>query len=324
MLTMTRAVLAAALAGLALPCAGNDALRERLLREGPQGWKELQAGEQQFVGSARYEQIDRREGNVVQHVVSDWKIKRNGDWILFEWPFDDGLKKRERRHSAWGRNSTYGFTASRGSGGQWMLADEVYQDQRIETAYTMASRVGFLRCLRYSWAIVGTFPLEQVVADPSFKIESLGEEGQLVRLVFKASIKPTDANVPGELRGGKLLLDPSLSWAIRECEVIDLDPAYGRSVTYTVDYRVVDSMPWPAKIVETMKIAKSQVVTNTTVAFDAPQFVELPESDFQLTALGLPEPVQPKKSTRWWLWMTIAGGVLLILGIGFLRLRKSR
>src|SRR5438046_4885877 len=82
---------------------GDDALRERLLRDGPQGWRQLESREQQFVGSARFDEVYRREGQVFSHVSSEMKIKRNGQWILFEFPISNRLKpETEVRNSVLG------------------------------------------------------------------------------------------------------------------------------------------------------------------------------------------------------------------------------
>jgi hypothetical protein len=52
----------------------------------------------------------------------------------------------------------------------------------------------------------------------------------------------------------------------------------------------------------------------------------IPESEFTLSAFGLPEPVElqgPRSQTRWYLWAGVAGILCLALGAG-LRWRAQR
>lgn len=307
------------LVGLALQlCVADDVARDRFLRDAPQGWRQLQSRERQFVGSAQFEDIYRREGKVIQHLVSEWKIKRNDDWVLFEFPFDDRLKGTVRT-GAWGSNDSYGFKVSRASTGEWAVADAANDKAAVERAYTIACSGGFLRGLRYSWAIDGIFPLNEVITDPSFRIESVVEDTKLVRLVFAADINSPNPGLRRRLSRAKLLLDPSLSWAIRECEA-QMQPAMLQK--YVVDYHPVG---WPSKLTVTENSEEGRLLHNVTVTFDEPTFVEVPEDEFKLTALGLPEPAwlqNRPQGTRWWLWGSLLGGALLVLGIGLSWWRK--
>ncbi len=308
-----------ALVGLAVrPCVADDTMRDRFLRDAPQGWRQLQLREQQFVGSGRLEDIYRRDGKVVQHLVSEWQIKRNGDWILFEFPLDDRLKGTVRT-SAWGSNDSYGFRVSRASTGEWAIAEAANDRATLESAYTTACSGGFLRGLHYSWAIDGIFPLDQVIADPSFKIESLVEDTKLVRLVFTADINSPNPKLRRRLSRAKVLLDSSLSWAIRESEA-EMQPDTFQK--YVVDYHAVG---WPSKLTVTENSEEGRLLHNVSITFEEPTFVEVPEGEFKLTALGLPEPAwlqNPPQGARWWLWGSLLGGALLVLGIGLSWLRK--
>ena len=55
------------------------------------------------------------------------------------------------------------------------------------------------------------------------------------------------------------------------------------------------------------------------------QDANLPETDFTLSAFGLPEPfgIEWEKPTPWWLYLICGGlGVIVLLAVGY-RLRKA-
>jgi hypothetical protein len=192
--------------------------------------------------------------------------------------------------------------------------------------------------------------LLELVRNPDFKIVGSREVGaggdRLVRIDFTNTPKyiatrdTVDGMVlfPGRvtLKDGYVLLDPSRYWLIREFLVTahdgpDLsvkDPNLLVTMSGKYDYKALrDGTPVLSKVVWQCEQAASAAAVGNRHELDYAITDNLPsESDFTLTAFGLPEPAGEKRPTtaRWFLWATVAGVVCMALAIAFRRLASRK
>jgi hypothetical protein len=90
-----------------------------------------------------------------------------------------------------------------------------------------------------------------------------------------------------------------------------------------------DKGPYPTlKLVETIVQGQGDAIdVRQLTTFEITRFKrvdELLDQAFRLSAFGLPEPpgVEWKKPTPWWLWISLGGIAMLVLGAGLGWLRK--
>jgi hypothetical protein len=289
-------------------CNADETLRQRLLREAPRGWQELQHLYERVVGTGRNDAVTRADGKTVAHLVWDFKVKQNGQWIFWE---------RTDANSGSGvaaaSNSSYAFSVSKRPDKAWTLQGV---EQEGTAVYWEARRGGGFAFFQSPWIIIGKFSLNEIMSEPSFKIRAVTEEvrdGQsLVVLEFDAAVKNAQPGwAPSELRYGRLVLDPSISWAMREGSVT-LEPDSSK-FRFVIDYDA------PEKKIKKLEIVNEGLGYATSAKFEVKQleFRAAPESDFTMSVYGFEEPKTPAKPVRWWLWIALVGGGLLLVGVGF-------
>jgi hypothetical protein len=289
-------------------CHADETLRQRFLREAPRGWQELQHLYDQIVGMGRVDVVTRVDGKTVAHLVWDFKIKQNGTWIFWE-----RTDTKSASAVAAASNSSYAFIVSQRADKPWTLQGVEKEGTAV---YWEARRGGGLGHFQSPWIIVCRFPLDEITSDPSFKIRAVTEEvrdGQsLVVLEFDAAVKNAQPGwAPSELRYGRLVLDPGISWAMREGSVT-LEPG-SQQFKFSIDYHAPEKK---IKKYETVNIDALGHTTSGTLEVTQLEFRAAPESDFTMSVYGFDEPKTPRKPVRWWLWIAVGGGGLLLVGVG--------
>jgi hypothetical protein len=294
-------------------CKSDDTLRQRFLREAPRGWQELQRLYERIVGTGTVDAVTRVDGKTVAHLVWDFKVKQNGPWIFFE-----RTDAKNGTGLAGASNSSYVFSVSKLPDKSWTLQGV---EKESTDVYWEARRGGGFGFFQSPWIMIGRFPLNELTSDPSFKIRALTEEirdGQsLVMLEFDAAVKNAQPGwAPSELRSGRLVLDPSIFWAMREFSVT-LEPG-PRKFRWLIEYDA------PAKKIKRVEGVDEGLRDTTKATFEVKQleFRAAPETDFTMSVYGFVEPKTPEKPTRWWLWGALTGGGLLVLAAVFDWLRR--
>jgi hypothetical protein len=295
-----------------------DGLKERFLREAPTGWKSLRQSGEQIVGIAREERKDYTEGRATGIGSSEWSFKRNGEWLTWE-----ETPTGDRSHcSAGGRNSSYVFTLDRKDRDQEWVVTLVSQDEAQRTLIRdIAITVGCLQYVEAPWSILARFPLDDLVAHPTFVIHSVStpkKEGvPLVRVDFGAAVELVQLNkTTVNLRGGWIICDPTNSWGLREFEVQVGPP----------DRKIHGALEYGARGMLHKFTGKNEMGKNMhECTFELTHLERrgAPEAEFTLAAYGFKEPGTPERGHGWWFWAAIAGGGLLLAAIG-LAWRKGR
>jgi hypothetical protein len=161
-------------------------------------------------------------------------------------------------------------------------------------------------------------------------VVSAPQDGQeLVRITFRYSPEDREND---RLRGGILVLDPSRDWVIRRAE-LDLE-AIGETTgpwKYIHEYQYKDG-PNGHPLLTRTELRNSQwdrgAISYEFYSVGETNMHErkvIPESEFTLSAYGLPEPDwAPPKRTLWYLWLGLAGILCLMAGAGLAWLKKWR
>lgn len=307
-------------------CPAAEALKDRFLREAPEGWRTLRTAAEKVVGEGRFLNIAKESGKIV--IELEFKFKRNGDWLLWE---RADVKKEPVPYVVTAANSSYGFELRRANDkGEWVLT-RVGSDEKTMLSARELARLDFLGFLECPWTIGGQFQLDEMIVHSTFRVTSIEQVSnggrELVKLQFQAAIDLVQRNQPPlKLRTGWILFDPTLSWAVRECDVV-LDP--NRRLHLLMEYATPADQNRLLKVTGT-RFTNQKAEHDVVFEFKSVDQRAAPESEFRLSAYGFAEPDFIIKSrparTGWWLWLALAGAVLLVLAaaFGWLRQRARR
>jgi hypothetical protein len=129
------------------------------------------------------------------------------------------------------------------------------------------------------------------------------------------------------VKSGRVWFDPAHSWVMRKSEYrMQWGPKQDpRDSSATYDYEFgADGYPLLKEIVQKHFDSKGQLEAQQVYTFSF-SFGDFPESDFRVSAFGLPEPqgVIWAQPTRWWLWLSL-GGLAIAMLAGVIRLWRNR
>ena len=123
-----------------------------------------------------------------------------------------------------------------------------------------------------------------------------------------------------------MLLSPDRDWAVNEFEITEDYSGSTKTIHRTNSYRKSDGIPLIESSTVTYSLRKKDGTTDASVNTLAYRFVRevAPESDFQLSAFGLPEPVGVvgKSRTPMYVWFIAASAGCAIGAMGFRRLAR--
>lgn len=307
--------------------SADEGLRERFLTEAPKGWAKIEAAAKEMQGSGTMSQVVDHSKTNEPDTRTEWTFKLAGDLLLYEQVRSSGNDNPVV--SAGGVNSKYFFFLKKNvQADSWLVGQvETNKDDKIGPAHI--SRLGgFLTYFLSSCSLFGT-PLAELINDPAFrvkKIDSVAGSDSLVAVQFDYKSPETPSNDPRKrsilqvLRGGQLVLDSKHHWAIHQCKVSYAARDY--SSEYAIEYDVQKgTIPIVKSYRETTTRAKLGTHT-VDVDFDVvPRTI--PESEFTLSAYGLPEPMGvewPEPPSRAYIWLFVGALGALVTGLAFRRL----
>ena len=310
----------AALAGLDAvrdaACGGD--LQERLFREGPPAWDALQQFSRHLDGAIKVTQAPtvttkNPDFPVPRRSAARWIFRFDGDWALQQLDREDPSANDTGSDSpslpasrAVGINSRYGFSIERRTpDSPWVVTSVVttkyegLRDQIYE---------GVLEYAEAPWVIFAK-PLGTLIHEAGFRLEScepVVQDGrELCKVTFDYS-PGADSKEPTEMRGGWLVVDPVLSWAIREFNVkMRWGEVSGSHVYSDTDVTI----PMLQEIHQ-RRTGKGGY-TDWNVVFEKLEHRDsIPEAEFGLAQYGLPEPYGPLASGK-----SMRGPILILAGL---------
>jgi hypothetical protein len=234
-------------------------------------------------------------------------------------------------------NPAYGFVLCRAhSAAPWLLesvaranadpADETLA--RINRKLEVAQRRS--ACLVHTY--LGADSFEEMVSDPQFKLLALDRPAGLapatVKFEFKHPIQPGPKGFFNPVQGGSLQLDPEHGWSLLSAEYrVSYGDGEGKCEIHASSTIDEKGIRWPSTLVlkEDIHLNKSQSrLQHSYVATFQFESASPHDSDFTLTAFGLPEPlgITWKRPTPWYAWVIGGGIILLVVGFGCGYLRR--
>jgi hypothetical protein len=175
--------------------------------------------------------------------------------------------------------------------------------------------------------------LPELYQSAGFQLIDVSPEGgdkseALVRVTFRYT--PKDPSNDWQ-RSGVVVLDPSRDWVIRRTELEEEQQVGKVKVTgkYTgrIDYKESGEQHVIKSETRHRIWNNGALVNEITLLSEIERRPRksIPESEFTLSAFGLPEPHWARpKSKPWYLWFAIAGLVCLSLGAGVAFVKRRR
>jgi hypothetical protein len=257
-----------------------------------------------------------RDGTLTRHVQYEVKQGPNGAWIS-----SDRLSGyRTSIGELDGFNPRYGFTLSRRSPtGPWAITD--IDAGRVRSPAT-ERRIHLMTT--YGLAMYGAQNyLPTMVQEPGFRIIAVSPTQKGGRTLVKAEFvrSNTDINV-APVVSGAVFLSPDQYWLILEFDVVS---QYADENVKTQHQRMRGSCGYATSSAG-IPVLREHAVRYDPVAdhvnptveqrheFQLDDRANYEDTEFTLSAFGLPEPPRLKGPTSWYLWT--AGGALLCLIIG--------
>lgn len=316
----------------AAPAQHADQWQERFIKEAPRGWKEYSAFAERLQGQLSVTWTK----NGSPYMRFSVSVKQNPTCKLYEWQsfLSQGKPNGASKGLVRGYNPRYVFALARKSPkSAWVLTDiNVGADRNTsELAEYALNATGWVSSLvQFRGRSLAT--LMQQPAFRLLKAEPVMQDGvEMVRVEFDNPHPWQEEGKPFyPIQGGTLILDPNHYWCLRQADVRCLysgatstehqEAEYGDSKNgYLIPRRAVE------RVENTDLSGKrvSQLVIETT--YELEEASVLPgDQEFTTLAYGIPEPFDVQAAAqkpRWYLWLGVAGGVLLLLGVLVRRLK---
>ncbi len=300
-------------------------LAKRLFAEAPRAWSRQQQFFLTLQGSNNGERRVLYDGKWTNQPGKTFFKQYDGNMLTESANFESGSWKGIVE----GVNSQYVFMLARDSDTKpWVITKVDKRGEEWQNVWNSRTKIfpDLLIAPR-------TPPLHEIFQSKKFRCISVEPERtndeDLVRLTFTFS---PEGSV--RLKGGWLVLDPAHFWVIRKGETEqDLGEKNEGTAKWTVQYDYKEGSrnhPIITKTVMKGKFwQKGQVIAEQlfTGNYDLQERASIPESEFTLTAYGLPEPhwARPKKTiSSLWRWLGIAGIACLVLGAGVFWFKRRR
>jgi hypothetical protein len=306
----------------------DETLKQRLFQEAAVQWRE-------------YEQLSRECQAIIiwshsgtinggYKIESNSEYKTNGRSIVIK-SFGRDSSESKPQDQVFGINPKYAFHLSRRSPDSPWLLEEIIEGNSTPN-YGLIRRIidDVTTTINYgvSFPYAARLPLWEVISQPEFQIKGCRmvrhEERELVEVTFLYDYR--QGNSVTKL-SGRLLLDPSQYWCWHFCEMqMEGKIAKGSLKLWGVQSDQVQGFP-PLKRIweeenEAVSIHDDKVRNHRRMRMEVTLNRlkrQLGDEEFTLSAFGLPEPVGVvwEKRTPVYVWLLVAAGVLLTLGVFF-------
>jgi hypothetical protein len=247
-------------------------------------------------------------------------VKQNRDSYLFEIITPSGVKgDRAQEREVQATNSRYSFIAkNHGSG--WVLTTFNESPDSSGSIRQKAKQLGY-NYLDSAWGVGGhSFP--EVLDNPGFKLIQFlnvgADTGGPAQLVFSV---PPPANprlaLQVGIEKGTVEFDRCNNWRINKAEFQMPASMSGGVISSTIQYRTQDGLIARYEQKSSFGAKFQNTVVFTT---DSVEIRDVPESEFSLSAYGLPEPAgvtweKTKTPTPMYQWLLLAGGILALISV---------
>lgn len=321
-------------------CAhAEDLDRERLLARAAPAWDSYRSFVKCLQGSFRTTVVQATLNRSIRS-RTDVRWSHTGASYVYAPELSPGETVAGAKWFAQVANSRYGFRLQRENGDQaWSMTNLVPAAQ-VQHMRDFPPTWGIMHyCFEDAIHLAIEFDrLPDFCAAPGFLLHKLSEDVKdgdtLLRVDFSSSggfVK--DATIDGlphrkgyqAIRGGHFFLDPKACYTIRAFELQCEEPNHPHfAVSGRIEYRrSANGFPILVKRVSESRDAGGRVLGRDIREYDLREGPAPPESEFTLSAFGLPEPAQYPRPTPWYWYLAGGGGAALIAG-AVLRRRWKR
>lgn len=206
--------------------------------------------------------------------------------------------------------------------------------------YEVSASELFRQGISPHFCAVGSMLLSQFVVDPSITIQKMSKEQdnghELIRLDYTYSRDDSENRVQVRARGS-IYLDPSRCWCVRRSKLSSTSTRKGTpslDSEYERQFEVIDhSSGFPLVKSQTSHDnlypykTKKRLVSTSRTDYEWKMDDSVPESEFTLSAFGLPEPggAEPvKKPIPMYVWILMAAGACGAMAFTFRLLARRR
>ncbi|HZV04528.1 MAG TPA: hypothetical protein VE999_05515 [Gemmataceae bacterium] len=297
--------------------------KERLFTEAPPKWEALEQYYSKMEVSFRDFYTETPNFPAEFPEITYFDIRKNGDWMSSKLRVvgkgSDG--KRMDRLKVHGVNSRYMFALGKASPDAESFTLSNFQTATDEARRKVHAHGEHSFGIVYEVPSWDSLPLVKFIKQPSVTItavQGLRRGGkELVQLRYERQ-----QEAPDHSRGtehGTVLLDPERYWCLCEChsELPVFAPA--SKIDWLVEYGDdVDGFPILRRTQSTATYRDGKGKLADITEFDKIVHRDIPESEFTLSAFGMPElqlpgEQKPRVLWRWLIGIGIALGVIAIL-----------
>lgn len=299
----------------------GDSLRERFFSEAPKKWQEYRSHTARFQGSVRDTTVDLKAGRkVTEEMICAFKQNRSAGCTLVS---GRKIHRTASMEDLYALNLQYEFQLGRRDPQLgWAMAGV----ERIQDGKSLSSDCMSNSALDYwpqhALLFIHTYDLlPHLIEQPEFDVKSVvlvsEDSRQYARVDFDYRPQKSGPDV-SPLRTGWVLLDPERFWVIVKYEVqLEVPDSFKGSIVGSMEYEKGNAVPIPKKGTQRHKRIHSDGETTdqeVTYEFHMTE-ADVPESEFFLSAFGLPEPFDVRQPRRWYLWAALAAVPCLALAI---------
>lgn len=313
--------IGAMLALWAALCPPVDGQQPDFLQKGPPKWREY---------TDRAKQLQGRFVTIVtspapkSELTFDVRIKQNQTSSLLAKKTTGTIttknkSTRKDKEEVFGANAKYSFHLIRQNDG-WLLASwDTNRLAKFSPGEHSVERMVAIHVLGHMSLI--DEPLLDVVNHPTFAIRNTQhiEQGRRVKVNFSYTSKwhGMDLNKPGWM-----ILDPRQWWCLRELNIAHLNGIVETEYEVENSPAGLPNLKSRRTYFHTPDHFEQHIVETCDIYEDA----NVPDSEFRLSAFGLPEPegiVWPRE-TNWWLWFGLLAGAIALIALGRFLWRRQR
>jgi hypothetical protein len=303
-------------AGFCLAQSSPD-LEARFLTEAPQGWQDYREFAERLQGSVVITTKDH--GKIIFQRRAEFRSNPKCRMLVFQY------LEPKRDETVYAFNSAYEFSIRRKSNdAPWLLTHLEVGKKSMQEKGVLHEEWGVLTFLLNG----GGLDVLELVRDQNFRVvsaTSVNQDGaELIKIQY-ARPQPLATEGPRSMaptiQSGTLLLDPNHFWTNRSSLANRAIRDGNQTLQLKFQLRDVSSRyPIPLRLTQTFEntVEGRKVAQTTELDFDLKELSRLPREEvFRLSAFGLPEPMGVPALSRsyTWLWIILAGFVLLALGL---------
>jgi hypothetical protein len=320
-------------------CSHADEITaKQFLDEAPEAWNKYRASADSLSGRVRSRRLlgDR----LMADSIIVYKASGQNRLAVVEAlpPVTDlrNVISEIREGNVYGKNQSYSFRLQRQTPDlPWILVDYHIPNKGSKSALEVAFNDFSLR-KREAICLLGFIDLSELIKHPNFrivKITRVPSGNEVLQEVAFSNTHKVEQKPFNPIQSGTLLFDPKHQWCLRSYKVVVLSSDSESVMTAHFDYKFHGENAILKKCKKTQVVEKwfspatpadiPNVITSET-EYDLEPNKTWPDEDFTLSAFGLPEPspVSWWSQTPWWLWISLGGIAMLVLGAGFSWLRK--